>query len=177
MGNLLALDASSKRTGWALLKNETIEYGVISSTSTSAEKRITVMRDSIIDLIKKYDITEIVMEEVRPDNTNTRTETVLKWLQGCIVVAVYEYNKNIKINFIGASSWRSALGIQGYRIKRDEQKQRDINYANKLYNLNLTSEQDDEADAICILTAYNKNAVTAPIKKQNGPIGSEESAF
>ena len=178
MNNILAIDGSTKSSGYAFIdENNVLKYGLITSNSTNVEKRIIIMRDEIIKIIKENNIKEVILEEVRPDGLNAHVGKVLTWLQGCIVVAVYEYNKNIKFDFIGATSWRSVLGIQGYRIQREEQKKRDIAYANKTYGLALTAEMDDEADAICILTSYLKGAETATIKKPLAPIGSEESAF
>jgi len=177
MANILALDASTKRTGFAYFKDNEIQYGAISSSSTAPEKRISVMRDEILKIVKQENIDTIIMEEVRPDGMNQHTGKLLTWLQGCIVVAVFEYNKNIKVDFIGASSWRSKLGLQGYRVLRQKQKELDIEFANTTYLLNLTSEMDDEADAICVLTAYKRDAAALAQKKPSGPIGEEESAF
>ena len=177
MNNILAIDASTKRTGLATLINGQIKYFVIENNSSDVEKRIGIMRDGIINFIKENNITEVILEEVRTDGMNDHTGKVLTWLQGCIVVAIYEYNKNIKINFIHPSSWRSVLGLQGYKIKREQQKQKDIEYANKTYNLELASYQDDEADAICILTAYCKNAKALNTKETKKSINDYESAF
>lgn len=178
MNNILALDASTKRTGYAYFdKNNNLQYGVISSAATAPERRIGIMRDKIIEIIKENDINEVILEEVRPDGYNAHTGKLLTWLQGSIVIAIFEYNKNIKINFIGASSWRSIIGIQGYRIKRNQQKEKDITFVNQKYNLNLTSSQDDEADAIGILTAYTTKNNKIKVKQKLNPIGSEESAF
>ena len=53
MSKILALDLSTKRSGWAFkIDNQTIQYGAISSSSTSVEKRITIMRDEIIKIIQ-----------------------------------------------------------------------------------------------------------------------------
>lgn len=179
MENILALDLSTKRSGWAVYQgpDTKIEYGVIASASTSVEKRIGVMRDGIIDIIKEYNIKKIIIEEVRPDGYNNHTGKVLTWLQGCIVIAAYEYDKHISIEFIGPSSWRSILGLQGYRIQRAQQKQMDISYANNLLGIELTAEQDDEADAICILYSFVKNEKALVPKQKLGAIGSDESAF
>jgi Holliday junction resolvasome RuvABC endonuclease subunit len=177
MANILALDASTHRTGYAFFKDNQIQYGAISSSSTSPEKRIGVMRDEILKIIKQENIDTIIMEEVRPDGMNQHTGKLLTWLQGCIVVAVFEYNKNIKVDFIGASTWRSRLGLQGYRVLRQKQKEIDIDFANTTYCLKLSAEMDDEADAICILTAYKRDAAALANKKPSGSIGEEESAF
>ena len=48
---------------------------------------------------------------------------------------------------------------------------------NKTYNLQLTSSQDDEADAICILSAYLKDAGSLLSPHPLPPIGSDISAF
>lgn len=181
MSKILALDLSTKRSGWAFkIDNQAIQYGAISSSSTSVEKRITIMRDEIIKIIQNNNIEEVIIEEVRPDGTNNHTGKVLTWLQGCIAVAIYEYNKNIKINFIGPSSWRSVLGIQGYRIKREQQKIKDIEYAKAATQAELTLTQDDEADAICILLAYLKDKEKLniqEIKEKLPAIGDSKSAF
>lgn len=177
MSNVLALDASTKRTGYAFFRDGKIQYGAIASSSTSPEKRIATMRDNILEIIKKEDIDKIIMEEVISSGMNQHTGKLLTWLQGCISVAVYEYNKNIKIEYIGVSTWRSKLGLQGYRVLRAEQKKRDIDYANQRYGLQLSAEMDDEADAIDILTAYLGGAETVATSRPLGPIGSEESAF
>jgi Holliday junction resolvasome RuvABC endonuclease subunit len=158
MENILAVDASTKRTGLATIINGQIKYSVIASSSASVEKRIGIMRDGIIQFIKDNNIDKVILEEVHTEVANNHIQKMLTWLQGCIVVAIFEYNKNIKVEFIGASSWRSVLGLQGYRVKREQQKQKDIDYVNSTYGLSLTTSQDDEADAICILTAYLKNS-------------------
>ena len=175
--NILAIVASTKRTGLATSIDGQIKYSVIESNATDVEKRIGIMRDGIIDFIKENNIKEIVLEEVRTDGMNSHTGKILTWLQGCIVVAAYEYDKTIKFNYIGPSSWRSALGLQGYRTKREQQKQIDINFVNKTYGLNLTPAQDDEADAICILTAFCKDTEALNSKSTKKSINDYESAF
>ena len=180
MSNILALDMSTKRTGWATIVNGEYKYGVIASAAGDVEKRIGIMRDSIIKIIDEYNIDTVIMEEVRPDGYNNRTGKVLNWLQGCVTVAVYEFNKKIKVDTIGVSSWRKVLGIQKYGVRRDEYKRKDIDFVNSSYNLSLSYTQDDEADAICILTAYMKdknNIIVAENKPEFKEIGSEPSAF
>lgn len=178
MSNILAIDASTHRTGLATFIDNKIKYTAIESSSNSVEKRIGIMRDEIINFIKENNIKEVILEEVVPDDKkNAHTNKVLTWLQGCLAVAIYEYDKSIKINFIGSSSWRSVLGIQKYGVKRDSYKQLDIEFANKTYNLNLTSTQDDEADAICILTAFCKDTKALNNKQTKKSINDYESAF
>lgn len=181
--NILALDASTKRTGYALISEGEYHYGAIVATSTKLEKRLITMRDKIKELVKEYNIDTIVIEDVRPDtNTdnnkndnfhkNAHTARVLTWLQGVIAVGAYEENPNIVFEMMGASSWRSKVHIQKYCIKRDNQKQMDIEYANKCgfpLKAPLTAAQDDEADAIGIFMAYCSSIKT--------PTNEKESAF
>jgi Holliday junction resolvasome RuvABC endonuclease subunit len=150
---ILALDLSSKSSGYAVGDGlELIDHGCVTSASTSNIKRIIKMRDEISEVIKKYNITEIVTEEVRTDYKNAQTYKVLNWVQAAVVIASYEINPKIEITYIQPSSWRAAVGIHtGRGIKRDTLKQADIQYVKDKYNLIVG---DDEADAIGILNAY-----------------------
>jgi Holliday junction resolvasome RuvABC endonuclease subunit len=150
---ILALDLSSKSSGYAVGDGlELIDHGCITSASTSNVKRIIKMRDGIAEVIKKYNITEIVTEEVRTDYKNAQTYKVLNWVQGAVVIAAYEINPKIEITYIQPSSWRAAVGIHtGRGIKRDELKKADIKHVEDRYGILVG---DDEADAIGILDAY-----------------------
>jgi Holliday junction resolvasome RuvABC endonuclease subunit len=153
MSNILALDLSSKSSGWAIGdESKLIDHGCITSASTSNIKRIIIMRDNIKEIIKKYDVKEIVIEEVRTDYKNAHTYKVLTWLQGIIVVAAYEVNPKINITYIQPSSWRASIGIHtGRGIKREELKKADITYVKNKYGIEVN---DDEADAICIYDSF-----------------------
>lgn len=153
MKNILALDLSSKSSGWCVsINNKLIDYGCIQSSSGDVIKRIIIMRDSIINVIKKYNINQIIIEEVRTDYKNVHTYKILTWLQGVIAVAAYETNSKINIEYIQASSWRSKIGIHtGRGIKRDVLKQEDIKYVKNKYNIDAN---DDICDSICLLDAY-----------------------
>jgi Holliday junction resolvasome RuvABC endonuclease subunit len=128
--NILSLDLSSKSSGWCVGDGEKIiDYGCITSSSTSNIKRIIIMRDNIVEIIKKYNIEQITIEEVRTDYKNAHTYKILTWLQGVIAIAVYEINPKIEITYIQPSSWRSKIGIHtGRGIKREELKKADIDY-------------------------------------------------
>lgn len=148
---LLAIDASTKATGIAVFNDsELIHYECITSSSQDLIKRIHVMVDAIDTLIDKFQIEQVVVEEVIPDHTkNQNTFKALSWLQATFAVMMHDKHSKVKIEFIYPSSWRKVCGIkQGAYNKRDSLKEQDIAFANKTYNLNLTS--DDIADAICI---------------------------
>lgn len=152
MAKVLALDLSTKRTGWATRANGKLEYGAISSSSTAVAKRIDKITKEVVELIKKYDIDEIIAEDVRPTGLNQHTGRVLMWLQGNVAVAAF-MEKGIVIQLSGASVWRSKLHIkQGRGVQRESQKQYDIKYVKDTYGLDLP---DDECDAIGLLDSYN----------------------
>lgn len=168
MENILALDLSSKSTGWATRVGDEIQYGCITDSSTNKFKRLITMREGVLDIVKKFNITKLIIEEVRPEQyskdeealyshlRNPATAKLLYWLQGIIMVALYEYNKKIEIEFILPNSWRSKIGIRtGRGITRDILKAKDIEYVKQKYNLTVN---DDEADAIGILDSYNIKA-------------------
>ena len=184
MKNILALDASTRSTGWAIKTEDgTIKYGIIKDGGKDARDRILKMRDTISTITAENEIDTIVLEEVRPDNMNGRTGQVLRWLQAAIVLDIFEnVSKDIQIDLIYPSSWRKVLGIQQYGVRREEYKRRDVEYANKKYNLNLSYAQDDEADALCILTAYliDHNALVIkdePPKMVKEDFENRKSAF
>ena len=188
MGNIMALDASTKATGWAIKAEDgSIKYGLITANNKDARDRILIMRDTISAIVNENNVDKIILEEVRPNNINdkteegnkfymnNRTEQVLKWLQAAIVLDVFEKcSKNINVELIYPSSWRSVLGIQKYGVRREAYKRLDVEFANKTYNLNLSYGQDDEADALCILTAYLKNHNALVIKDEPPKVIEED---
>lgn len=151
---ILALDLSTKSSGWCVgEKGAMQDYGCIASFSDNPIVRIIKMRDDIENIIKKYNVTEIVVEEVRTDYKNAHTYKMLTWLQAAIVILAYEINPKITIQYIQPSAWRSAIGIHtGRGVKRAELKTADINYVKQKYN--ISTENDDICDAICIFDAY-----------------------
>lgn len=149
---LLALDLSTKSSGWCTGEDGKLElHNCIATSSKDVEKRIIKMRDQLSKVIKENKIDKIIMEQVRPQY-NSRTNKVLMWLQGVIVVAAYEINPKIQCEFIGASEWRAALKIkQGRGVKREALKPQDMKYVEQKYGIKVN---DDQADAICIFDAY-----------------------
>lgn len=152
---LLALDCSTKATGVAIF-DETSLLGssVITASSTDLIKRIHKMVDTIDQLVTELNIDEIVMEEVIPDHAkNTNTFKALMWLQAAVMIMLHDNHPKVKIELVYPGSWRSTCGIKiGRGVKRETLKEADIRFANETYN--LTTNSDDEADAICIGHAY-----------------------
>lgn len=149
---ILTLDLSTKNSGFAIGTDKKLEqHGYISASSKEVIKRIIKMREQISKIIKNNKIDKIIMQQVLPD-FGTHTTKVLIWLQAAIIIAAYEINPKIQIQFINASAWRAALKIkQGRGVKRNALKPQDIQYVKDKYNITVN---DDQADAICIFDAY-----------------------
>lgn len=158
---LLSLDLSTKSSGFAVFDGDNlIQSGCITSASTDMIKRIHIMTDGIKILLDNYlDIDTIVVEEVRPEGGygvgNQKTHKALMYLQAALEFLVHdEYSKRVKIEYIYPSSWRAAIGIKtGRGVKRTSLKEQDIEFVKEQFGLNVN---DDEADAICIGFAHNK---------------------
>lgn len=152
---LLALDCSTKATGVAIFKDtELMGYSCITASSTDLYKRIHKMVDNILSLVEQLQVEKIVMEEVIPDHSkNTNTFKALMYLQALIHIEMHDKFPKVEIELMYPSSWRSTCGIEdGRSSKREQKKQKDIDFANRTYGLSLTN--DDIADAICIGHAY-----------------------
>lgn len=147
---ILALDASTKSTGYAIFENKNlITSGCIASASADVYKRIHIMRDNLDMILIRYpEIDQIVLEEVLPEQKNQHTFKMLIYLQAAIEFLVWEKYPKLKITYILPNSWRSKCGIQtGRGIKRETLKAADIAFVKNTYGLSVN---DDEADAIGI---------------------------
>lgn len=151
--NILSLDLSSKSSGWAFFEdNKLIDYGCITSASTDLIKRIYIMRDGIQEVLNKYTIDKVYIEEVRPQGGfgagNIQTHRALMWLQAAIAFMLHDFNKKIVLEYVYPSTWRATIGIKNGRgIKRESLKQADIDFVKERYNISVN---DDIADAICL---------------------------
>lgn len=151
----LAIDASTKSTGVAIYKNkELIKYQCITSSSKDVLTRIKFMVDELEKIYNDYNITQVIIEDVLPDNLtednnkwmkNRNTFKALMYLQAAILLMLHHYKADVEL--IGATSWRKRCGIkQGY-VTRDILKARDIEFVKNKFNISVN---DDIADAICI---------------------------
>lgn len=165
---ILSLDASTKASGYAFFDNEKLKkYGCITAASTDLIKRINKIVIELKEILTEEKVDIIIMEEVRPEQGKVlQTYRALMWLQAAINFLIHDFFPNIKIEYIYPSSWRKICGIpQGSGIKRNILKAKDIEFVNKIFNINTTS--DDIADAIAIGYAYINNNNDANKKEIN----------
>lgn len=165
---ILSLDLSTKSSGWAVFEEgHLLSHGCIASSSTDLIKRIHIMTDGIKNILEENnDIKKIIVEEVRPEGGygvgNQKTHKALMYLQAALEFLIYDNYKNkVVIEYIYPSSWRAAIGIKtGRGIKRTSLKEADIEFVKEQFGITVN---DDEADAICIGYAQNKEQVSNEI--------------
>ncbi len=146
---ILSIDASTKSTGYAIFTNKKLTtYGVILASSSNLYKRIDKITEELEKIVKKYNPTKVVLEEVLPADVrnNNNVFKALIYLQGFICYTLDKYKLTPKL--VAASHWRKVCGIKtGAGYKRESLKPKDIAFVKKTYNLDVN---DDIADAICI---------------------------
>ena len=147
MSRLLALDQSSKITGYAIFNNGKLEtYGKFEFDHPNLDYRLVQIKNEILSIVQRQSITEVVYEDIQQQNNivnNVQTFKVLAEVYGVISEALEE--RKIPHSTVLAATWKSFLGIKGKN--RQEQKQNAQNYVVKTYGVKPTQ---DECDAICI---------------------------
>lgn len=146
---ILGLDLSSKSSGYSVFDDgKLIDYGCITSGSNNLYKRIDVMVDGVKEVLDKYQINHVYIEDVLISDVHNN-HTIFKaltYLQGFVLHLLDKYN--IKYTFFVASEWRAACGIHtGRGIKRETLKLKDIAFVKEKFGIDVN---DDVADAICI---------------------------
>ena len=144
---LLALDQSSRITGYAIFIDENlIAHGSINLTEEDVGQRLVLIRKEVTKLIHKYNINEIAFEDIQMQasvGNNVQTFKILAEVFGVILMLCTE----LKINYtiVSSNTWKSTLKIKGK--KRSEQKQDAQRYVLEHYGIKAIQ---DTVDAICI---------------------------
>lgn len=147
MSKLLSLDQSSKTTGYAIFNNGKLEtYGKFTYEDVNIDIRLVKFRQKIKDLIKEYNIDEVVYEDIQQQN-NVQTFKILAEVYGVLSELLAEME--IPHSSVLAVQWKSTLKIAG--TTRSIQKQNAQKYVINTYGIKATQ---DESDAICIGTHY-----------------------
>lgn len=156
MSKLLALDQSSRITGWAVFDNgKLVNYGKFNAevVGVNIGDRLEFIRNKIRKLIEDNQIDEVIMEDIQMQGNvvnNVQTFKILAEVFGVISELLVEMK--IPQSAVLASSWKSALGIKGRA--RAEQKQNAQKWVVDTYSVKPTQ---DECDAICIGAHRNKH--------------------
>lgn len=151
---VLALDQASRVTGYAIFEDQNlITSGTIVLGDDLLGQRLVRLREEIIQLVQKYDIDTILLEDIQyQKNFGVDTFKVLGEVLGSLEELAMEL-VGTNYELIYSSTWKSNLGIKGQ--KRADQKKNAQKYVIDTYNKKVTQ---DESDAICIGSYYvNKN--------------------
>lgn len=147
MSHLLALDQSSRITGWSVfIDGELKEYGKFTLSQSDVGERLFSLREKVKELIDKYEIDELIFEDIQLQgnvSNNVKTFKVLAEVYGTIEELATELA--IPHFSVLAVTWKAGLGIKG--SSRAIQKAKAQEYVLNTYNAKVTS---DEADAISI---------------------------
>lgn len=147
MSRLLALDQSSRISGWSIFQDGKLEkYGKWDFADDNVGARLVKIRNACRTLIEKENITEVVMEDIQLQE-NVQLFKTLAEVFGVIYELVTELK--LPVSAVLASSWKSTLGIKGKQ--RAEQKRNAQQYIINTYGVKPTQ---DECDAICIGLHY-----------------------
>lgn len=141
---ILALDQSTKHTGWSLwINGELIDYGVIDvDEGYDSITRMRIMGEKIAAIIDRRNPRYVVIEQVQFQR-NYKVYSQLSQLQGVLFHILFE--RKIEFTLVEPTKWRSFSKIKGKN--REEQKAAAIQAVYEKYDVKVT---DDIADAIGI---------------------------
>ena len=148
---LLALDQSSRVTGYAIFIDDKLEqYGKIDLDNPDVGVRLNALRDQLAQLIMDYGIDEVVFEDIYLDGQRVNNVSTFKVLAEVFGVC-YELFTDLDLpnTAVLAGTWKSTLGIKGKT--RPEQKRSAQAWVKKKYNIDVIQ---DIVDAICIGEHY-----------------------
>lgn len=150
---ILALDQASRTSGYAVFcDNQLIDSGTFTFTSDDMAKRLMGIRNKVNELINKFNIEKIILEDIQLQNNVSSNVVTYKTLAEVIGVII-ELCAELKLPYelIHSSSWKSSLNIKGRT--RPEQKRNAQVYVFENFGQNVSQ---DESDAICIGAHYTK---------------------
>ena len=156
MSKLLALDQSSRITGYAIFEDgKLVKYGKFEySSDVPIADRLYGIRETVIKLISAYNINEVVLEDIQLQSNvvnNVQTFKVLAEVFGVLSELCIELN--LPQSAVLASTWKSGLGIRGK--DRAAQKRAAQDWVVSTYGVRPTQ---DECDAVCIGSYICKNS-------------------
>ena len=157
MANILALDQSSRVTGYAVFRDGSlIDSGTFTTTNDFIPDRLVQIRKKVISLIEFHNIDKVLLEDIQMQTqvNNVATHKVLAEVLGVLEELCAE--RNIPHELIHSSTWKSGLDIKGR--DRAAQKKNAQAYVSEVYNLKVSQ---DESDAICIGSHYVRQKKSA----------------
>lgn len=162
MGKIIALDASTSCTGYAVFEDDQlVAYGKIKPNGDDWRDRIMDETLELAALIRECHPRVIIAEDV-PKKPGANTLQKLGAVHGMILSLCAGFR--IKPMFVLPTNWRHELGMfDGTRagMKRDVMKEKAVHMANEQFGLNLqwisptsSKNDDDVAEAVLIGWSY-----------------------
>lgn len=155
---ILALDQASRTSGYSVFcDGKLIDSGTFTFTSDDMAKRLMGIRNKVNELIDKYCIEKLVLEDIQLQNnvgSNVATYKALAEVIGVITELAAE--KKLPYELVYSSTWKSELKIKGRT--RPEQKRNAQVYVFENFGANVSQ---DESDAICIGSYYTQKNKSA----------------
>lgn len=147
MRKLLALDQSTKTTGYAVYHDDRLyTFGHFTCNQKDLGERLMNIRYKVIELIDQYDINEVIMEDIHlEEDVNNNVQTFKKLAEVFGVIYEMLTEKDLRNDAVQASVWKSGVGITSRR--RESQKRDAQKLVADKFKVNPT---EDEADAVCI---------------------------
>jgi len=158
---LIAIDESATASGVAIFVNGTYKESFVVTPDKNADVKIDSMARNLISVLKQYAPDIIVSEKTYEGKGGALGHKYNDYLNGLFKGFALAQKKWVFVDSYYPSEWRALLGIEqsenGKRLKRPEQKKKDIEFVTKHVKLDThTLISDDEADAICIGLSYIK---------------------
>lgn len=142
--NLLALDQSSRASGYSVFKDSNlIASGTFTADNPDFGQRLVKIRNVIKNLIDEYEINEIAFEDIQLQAGNVTTYKALAEVLG--VVQELSQELLIPYTIVHSQTWKSYLEIKG--TTRTEQKKNAQKFVAETYDKKVSQ---DESDSICI---------------------------
>lgn len=147
MTRLVSVDSSTNKSGVATFDDgKLVDYQLFDhSKNKDTEDRINQMGKSLLGYLAKQKPDIFYCEH--PQGQGSNVSMVGKLCEILGIMRAYCITKNIEYNELAPSQWRSYLGWNQGRKKREELKQMSIDYIKEKYNLIVN---DDVADAIAL---------------------------
>lgn len=125
---ILGLDMSTQKTGYAIFNDDRLyDYGcfeMLSTTEKDWRKRITYMAHELGELMRKYTIDKVYIEDVPPVINNSQTVKTLGALQGIVLGVMGIFG--VEVEFIPVETWKNQLNINLSHSKEYNQAKREL---------------------------------------------------
>ena len=150
VSNLLALDQSSYTTGYSVFKDgQPVVISHFTAQGDDLGKRLEQIKTNIIELIAKYDIDEVVFEDIQLQDMAGGKEVGIKTFKILAEVfgLVHELLTEMEMDYtiVPPVVWKATFKIAGKGRKVEKKMAQD--YVFNTYGIKCT---EDEADATCI---------------------------